>query len=127
MGWARHDKAYLQFELRIFPQNGIIVQEKGIVGRFEVIIIPFQLLRLPPSPAILEPHSHLPWLQPQLLSQLGLPLGFQLVLFLKALLQQEHLSRMPKIFHKFSAYLTSGAIIRLFPFFFEKKKFWSMI
>lgn len=82
---------YLRFELVILLDNGVIVGEEGVVGGLKLIVIPLQLLSLPPCTAVLEPHRHLPRLQIQLLSQLSLSLRLELVLRLEALLQHVHL------------------------------------
>ena len=85
---------YLSFELFIFLLDRLKLGKKGIIGWLKSIIIPFKLLGLPPSPAVLKPHSHLPRLQSQLLSQLSLPLRLQFVLCLKAFLQQMNLNKI---------------------------------
>lgn len=83
---------YLRFELLMLLDKSVIIRVEWVIRRFEDIIVPFKLLCLPPCPAVLEPYSHLSWLQPQLLGQLGLSLWLQFVLCLKALLQQMHLN-----------------------------------
>lgn len=68
----------------------IIDLERVIIG-LENAKVTFQLLGLPTSTAVLEPHSNLSWLEAKFLGKLHFSFWFKLVLHLEIFLQGLHL------------------------------------
>lgn len=67
--------------------ESVVIELESVVIGFKKAIVSLQLLGFPTSSSVLEPNSHLPWLQTQFLCQLHFSLGFKLVLHLEVLLQ----------------------------------------
>ena len=87
----RSSVVHLRAKPIIVFEEGVVIGQEGVIGGLEAVEVSFELLGLPAGAPVLEPDGHLPRLQPKLLSQLALALRLQLVLCLKALLQQVHL------------------------------------
>ncbi|KAH0435503.1 hypothetical protein IEQ34_026584 [Dendrobium chrysotoxum] len=72
----KEKETYLGAKAVVVLEKGVMIGKKGVIGGLKAFVVSLELLRLPAGAAVLEPHGHLPRLQPKLLRQLALLLGF---------------------------------------------------